>query len=64
MFKDFLTWNNWRYISELPGNNSPESLDLLDINFRYFPDSLNGLDIPGNNWFCGFAVTYVRYRYD
>ena len=31
------------------------------MHFRDSPDSLNGLEIPGNNWFCRFAVTYILY---
>ena len=37
--------------------------NLLDINFRDSPDSLNGLGIPGNIWFRRFAVTYTHSDY-
>ena len=29
------------------------------MHFRDSPDFLNGLRIPGNNWFRRFAVTYI-----
>ena len=32
------------------------------MHFRDSPDSLNGLGISGNIWFCRFAVTYI-YAY-
>ena len=31
------------------------------MHFRDSPDSLNGLEIPGNIWFRRFAVTYIDF---
>ena len=34
------------------------------MNFRDSPDSLNGLGIPGNNWFRRFTITYIYIIHD
>ena len=30
------------------------------MHFRDSPDSVSGLGIPGNLWFCRFAITYLQ----
>ena len=32
------------------------------MHFRDSPDALNGLGIPGNNWFHRFTVTYINMQ--